>query len=113
MMIINSVYLTIAIIGSVTIISCQDLPVTYNAKVTTEGNVPTICPATHDQRESIEQDIRLLVKNSVLPSLNHKGNNGHGSCHCGSIGWRRVAYLNMSDPIQTCPPARPEPNMPA
>ena len=24
-------------------------------------------------------------------------------CSCGSAGWTRVAYLNMSDPQQTCP----------
>ena len=24
---------------------------------------------------------------------------------CGGIGWTRVAYLNMSDPTQSCPPA--------
>ena len=24
-------------------------------------------------------------------------------CSCGGAGWRRVAYLNMSDPRQTCP----------
>ena len=104
MMFIKSVHLPI--IGLVTIISCQDLPITYNAKATTaaEKTTTTICPATQDLRENIMQDIRLLVKNSVLPSLNHTGN-GHGSCGCGGPGWRRVAYLNMSDPTQTCPPA--------
>ena len=107
-MYIKSVHLIITIIGSVTIISCQDLPITYSTKATTvaaaEKTATTICPATHDLRENIMQDIRLLVKNSVLPSLNHTGN-GHGSCGCGGPGWRRVAYLNMSDQTQTCPPA--------
>ena len=104
---INVYLIYIAILGSVTIISCQDLPITYNAKVTTEENGTTICPATHNVRESIEQDMRLLVRNSILPSLNHKGNNanGYGSCNCGGPGWRRVAYLDMSDLTQTCPPA--------
>ena len=102
--IMKSVYLIIAILGSVTILSCQDLPITYNVKATTERNMTTVCPATHDLRESIEQDIRLLVENSVLPILNHTGS-GHGACDCGGPGWRRVAYLNMFDPTQTCPPA--------
>ena len=36
----------------------------------------------------------------MLPALG-----GHGACGCGGLGWRRTAYLNMSDPTQTCPPA--------
>ena len=30
---------------------------------------------------------------------------GYGTCDCGGPGWKRAAYLNMSDPTQTCPPA--------
>ena len=26
-------------------------------------------------------------------------------CGCGGPGWKRIAYLNMSDPTQTCPSA--------
>ena len=29
---------------------------------------------------------------------------GYGVCGCGGYGWRKAAYLNMSDPTQTCPP---------
>ena len=36
----------------------------------------------------------------------HQSCNGSPDCmteHCGSTGWTRVAYLNMSDPSQQCP----------
>ena len=59
-----------------------------------------VCPATQNQRESIEQLIHSFINNSVLPSIR-----GHEACGCGGLGWKRAAYLNMSDPTQTCPPA--------
>ena len=60
-----------------------------------------VCPATDNQRESIQQDLDLFINNTIiLPALTE-----NGTCGCGGPGWRRVAYLNMSDPTQTCPPA--------
>ena len=80
---------------------CQELPVNhlYSASLVA-GARAGVCPATQNQRESIEQLIHSFINNSVLPSLR-----GHGACGCGGPGWRRAAYLNMSDPTQTCPPA--------
>ena len=98
---VTSVYLVLALVGAV---SCQDFPVIYNAKVSTGENSNTVCPATHDVRENVTKDIRQLVKSSVIPSLTNT-KRGHGACDCGGPGWRRAAYLNMSDPTQTCPPA--------
>ena len=98
---VTSVYLVIALVGAV---SCQDLPIIYNAKVNTGGNSSTVCPATHDVRENVTKDIRQLVKSSIIPSLTHT-KRGYGACDCGGPGWRRAAYLNVSDPTQTCPPA--------
>ena len=93
------VYVIIATVSSVSIISYQDLPITYNITVI------TTCPATHNQRDSIKQDIKVLLKSSVLPNFNHTENGqGYGICSCGGPGWRRATYLNMSDPTQTCPP---------
>ena len=64
-----------------------------------------MCPDTQDLREAIEQDIHSLINSSVLSALGT--GSGHGACGCGGPGWirRRAAYLNMSDPTQTCPPA--------
>ena len=57
------------------------------------------CPSTQKLREKIKQDVDLILNNSVVPTVTR-------TCDgCGSRGWRRVAYLNMSDPTQTCPPA--------
>ena len=98
---VRSVCLAIALIVAT---SSQDLPIIYNAKVSTGGNVSTVCPTTHDLRENVTQDIRQFVKNSIIPSLTHT-KRGYGACGCGGPAWRRAAYLNMSDPTQTCPPA--------
>ena len=62
-----------------------------------------MCPDTQNLRGSIKQDIRSLINSSVLPVLGT--GLGYGACRCGGPGWRRAAYLNMSDPTQTCPPA--------
>ena len=85
---------------------CQQLPVSYNARLIEDTRAGT-CPATEDLRESINQDVRSLIVDSVLPKLatQNQTQAGYGACSCGGPGWRRVAYLDMSDPTQTCPPA--------
>ena len=52
----------------------------YNARTTAGAGM---CPATQDLRESIKQDICSLINSSVPLALG-------------------AAYLNMSDPTQTC-----------
>ena len=86
-------FLILAIASSCTF--GQELTVNYNARST--------CPATQDHIESIKEEIHSLIDNSVLPVL--KAGLENGACGCGGPGWRRVAYLDMSDPTQTCPPA--------
>ena len=87
----------IAIAGSFSF--CQELPVNYNARSIAGAGVE-VCPATQNLRASMKQDIYSLISN-VLPTIRP----GHGACGCGGPGWRKAAYLNMSDPTQTCPPA--------
>ena len=62
-----------------------------------------MCPDTQDLREDIEQDIRSIINSGILFAL--RTGPGYGACGCGGPGWRKAAYLNMSDPTQTCPPA--------
>ena len=73
------------------------LPLTYPAKVL-QGDDSQTCPS-EEQREIARSEIKTaaqsLLRESVLPLLRF-------SCG-GSTGWRRVAYLNMSDPTQQCP----------
>ena len=74
------------------------LPLTYPAQVLQGGGSQT-CPS-EEQREIARSEIKnatqsLLVE-TVIPLLQNF------SCG-GSTGWRRVAYLNMSDPSQQCP----------
>ena len=92
--------------------SCRELPVNYSAK-SVAGAGAGMCPDTQDLRGSIKQDIYSLINNSVLPALVAQNQTqtvlgtgpGYGSCGCGGRGWKRAAYLNMSDPTHTCPPA--------
>ena len=89
-------FLVLAIASSCTF--CRELPVNYNVR-SIAGASAGMCPATRNVIETIRQDMDLLI-NSVLPLLK-----AGFACDCGGPGWRRVAYLNMSDPTQTCPPA--------
>ena len=85
-------------------VACQhvQLPLNYNTS-SVAGAGAGMCPDTQDLREAIEQDIRSLISSSVLSALGTGP--GYRACGCGGPGWRRAAYLNMSDPTQTCPPA--------
>ena len=56
------------------------------------------CPATKDYVERIRQGVDSLIENVLLPTLIRPWG-------CGGPGWRRTAFLNTSDPTQTCPPA--------
>ena len=74
------------------------LPLTYPDQILQGGGSQT-CPS-EEQREIARSEIRnatrsLLVE-TVIPLMQN--------LFCGgSAGWRRVAYLNMSDPSQQCP----------
>ena len=83
-------------------IACQQLPLNYTL-TSVAGAGAGMCPDTQDLREAIEQDIHSLINSSVLSALGIGP--GYGACGCGGPGWRKAAYLDMSDPTQTCPPA--------
>ena len=89
-------FLFLATVGSV---ACQELHNSYNTS-SIELSGARFCPSSQKLREKIKQDVEIFLNNSVLPALFP----GHGACGCGGYGWRRAAYLNMSDPTQTCPP---------
>ena len=93
---------TIFLLVVASCVACQQLPLNYSSKLVAEAGAG-MCPDTQDLREAIEQDIRSLISSSVLSMLGIEP--GYGFCGCGGLGWRRAAYLNMSDPTQTCPPA--------
>ena len=51
-------------------------------------------------RQSILEQVEALVQDQVVPILRSRP-----SCPCGGPGeWTRIAYLNMTDPTQQCPP---------
>ena len=76
------------------------LPLTYPGQVLQGGGSQT-CPS-EAQRETLRNEIKnttqSLLRESVVPQLSTQS-----SYSCGGSGWRRVAYLNMSDPSQQCP----------
>ena len=100
------VYLTCVAVASLTILvhpavaqgANTTLPLTYPAQVLQEVDNQT-CPS-EDQREIARNKVKTatqrLLRDSIVPELR--------VFFCGgSTGWRRIAYLNMSDPSQQCP----------
>ena len=85
-------FLVLAMFSSV---ACQEPHESYNfSSIGPSG--PGHCPLTEELREKIHKDVKVFVTSSVVPKLTRP-------CGCGGPGWRRAAYLNMSDPTQTCP----------
>ena len=75
------------------------LPFTYPVQVL-RGDGSQTCPSEEQlkiSRNEVENAIQSLLDESVVPIL-------QGAFSCGgSTGWRRVAYLNMSNSSQECP----------
>ena len=83
------------------------LPLTYSAQVL-QGDGSQTCPS-EEQEERVKKEIDnatlRLFQESVLPLLQAQFPTEpptEYSCG-GSTGWRRVAYLNMSNSSQQCP----------
>ena len=75
-----------------------NLPLTYPAQVL-QGDGNQTCTSEAQRgitRSEVKNATQSLLRESVVPLLQDY------SCG-GSTGWRRVAYLNMSDPSQQCP----------
>ena len=60
------------------------------------------CPSaevTEQAANNTKEEIRSILRDTVVPILD-----GRPTCPCGGPGlWRRIAYLDMSDPNQQCP----------
>ena len=74
------------------------LPLIYPSRVL-QGVDNQTCPSEEQLetgRSRVKTAVQTLLRESYLPNLQ--------AFLCdGSTGWRRVAYLNMSDPSQHCP----------
>ena len=71
------------------------LPVRISPAVVT-GSGDGVCPSgdlIETQLNMTKQQVKQAVASTINPSLDSG---------CGGSGWRRVAYLNMSDPSATC-----------
>ena len=80
-------------IAIVSLVNSQEL---YNFS-SIEKSGAGVCSSTEKLREKIHKDVELFVTSGTVQLTR--------PCGCGGPGWRRAAYLNMSDPTQTCPPA--------
>jgi len=69
------------------------LPLTSPGQIL-QGDGSQTCPS-EIQRERVRNEIKNATR-GLLQEL-------PPSFYCGGTGWRRVAYLNMSDPSQQCP----------
>ena len=99
------VYLIIIAVASFAVLAqpavAQGAHFTYPAQVL-QGEGSQTCPSEEQEervRNEVDNDTERLLQESVVPLLRLQA----FSCG-GSTGWRRVAYLNMSDPSQQCPP---------
>ena len=82
------------------------LPVTYPGQVL-QGDGSQTCHSV-EQRERVRNEVDnatlSLLHESVVHLLHTQLPTQPPPEHpCGGSGWRRVAYLNMSDPSQQCP----------
>ena len=77
------------------------LPLTYPGQIL-QGDGSQTCPSEAQRgiaRNEVRNDTQSLLRESVVPLLQ-----ANSTEHpCGGSGWRRVVYLNMSDPSQQCP----------
>ena len=62
----------------------------YPIRLTTTAN--STYPS-HEEIDTLRRNIKYVIEEISLTR----------PCSCGGSGWTRVAYLNMSDPQQTCP----------
>ena len=85
----------VQVVASVQVSATQDLlnqTASFPPFVTTGSEIPS-CPAQQQQEATLREFRRMITSN--LATLTQ----------CGGEDWTRVAYLNMSDPMQFCPPA--------
>ncbi len=90
------IFLWSYIMSILTTYSHATLPVRISPAVVT-GSEDGVCPSSNlieAQLNVTKQQVKQVVASTINPSLDSG---------CGGSGWRRVAYLNMSDPTATCP----------
>ena len=80
------------------------LPLTYLGQIL-QGDGSQTCHSEGQRqivrvRDEVDSATLRLLRETIVPLL--RVNSTGYSCG-GSTGWRRVAYLNMSDPSQQCP----------
>ena len=82
----------------------ETFPIAYPPKVVNATG--QTCPTTESARAEIDEDVRTLINTTILPLLELARDQYCPCSACGrASGWSRIAYLNMSEPTEQCPPA--------
>ena len=80
--------------------------------VTLETPEDSICPTASDleaARMNISRNVSSILQeiaarfNQTIEEIDQNDTTTHTVPECGGSGWRRVAFLNMTDPTQQCP----------
>ena len=90
--------ITVLLLAGAHLISAQsslDRKYIAPAVIHGDGNLVNRCPS-EQQRDSSRQELKESIASTLGLQPLHQ---------CGAGEWIRVAYLNMKDPLQTCPSA--------
>ena len=96
---IATAVLVLGLLSDVQVTSAQSLQQKSVSPITTSVDgiaIARVCPSEKE---------RYIVRQSLRNTIASLLNLAPTAMHCGPGQWTRVAYLNMSDPSQTCPSA--------
>ena len=93
MYLISVAVASFAVLAQPAVAQGDNTTLTYPVQVL-QGDGSQTCPS-EAQRERVRNEVKNATR-GLLQELSP-------SFYCGGTGWRRVAYLNMSDPSQRCP----------
>ena len=83
------------VLAGIQVNSTQNLPnqTTSFPPLITPGSDTPSCPAQQQRENALREFRRMIVSNLAMLT------------QCGGGYWIKLAYLDMSDPLQSCPPA--------
>ena len=98
----NAVLLVVLVCCAAVCTGQGGLPLTYPARELLGTNISCAPDGLRQAtRQSINNEVQGLIVDSVIPAFTRSST---PNCGCFATG-RRVAYLDMTDPTQQCPPA--------
>ena len=96
----------VAIVAFVAATGCfHQLPAVYSQVITARRSEACLAADVIDQvHADMKTEVQSILHDTVVPELIGRYSN-QPQCPCGGLGdWTRIAYLNMTDLTQQCPP---------